>query len=1151
MGRTSLSIAVAVALCTLSAIRLCSDAGAAEKSGIDSGAAQSASPLADASAVRALADGRALLDAAKYAEAESLGRRLLADAEIASGADSPAAADALDLIAESLLRARRVKDPEARSLAERAVAIRENAAPVDSAALGRSLVILATVVRVSGDYAAARPLYERALAIQEKALGPDAPDLSRTLNAYGVLLHRTDEYAEARAAFERAVAITERADGRDHPSLAPVLYNLGNVVRDLEDLESAKQYQERAIAIWERTLGPDHPETAKGLNGLGHVLRHSGDYEGARALYERALAIYLESEGPEGPNVSYCSNNMGQILDMMGEYDAARPHIERAIRASEASLGPEHPEVFPEVVSLGNLESVLGNDVEAKALFERALAGWEKSLGPDHTRVAIALTNLGETEHRLGNHASALAHLERGLAIREKALGPDHKSVALSLDALGALRNAMGDREGAIRDGERAVAIWERALGPDHVDVAVSLIRLAETLADAGELDRAEQSLRRAAAIEERGNGPEHPDLAGSLQKLGSVLFAMDRREEAFATALRAEEIAAEHLGATARGLLERDALRLEAVRASGLDIAFSVLAAEPSPERTFRSWDRALRSRALVLDEIAARHHAIETTDDPEIAELARRVDSARQRLANLTVRDAGSLSPERRRELIDEARREKETAEREIAARSARFRSELANTTKGLDEISASLPEGSALVGYFHYRSYTPAIPQHGLRESDATHSYLAFALLSGDDAPIAVPLGPAAEIDSAIARWNAALLQSAHETPETRPQREEEERRAGRTVREALWDPIAVRVAKVDRLFIVPDGAVNAMSFGALPDGAHEYLVETGPTIHYLSAERDVLLWDGDGARGTGLLALGGADYDARSLADALEPMRRELAETFGTLAAAAAPLFRGSTPACRGFTSLTFAPLPGTEREIRAIVDIWRESGPRTDARASEKIIRVSGERASEEIVKRAAPGRRVIHLATHGFFLGEACAPGLGRQDEGLAGEGSRGGAHDVGSHARENPLLLCGLALAGANHRASAAPDEDDGILTAEEVAALDLTDVEWAVLSGCETGAGAVVSGEGVFGLRRAFQVAGARTLIMSLWPAEDEATRAWMTALYSARFERDLSSADATREASLAVLRDLRANGRATLPILWGGFVAAGDWR
>jgi CHAT domain-containing protein len=145
----------------------------------------------------------------------------------------------------------------------------------------------------------------------------------------------------------------------------------------------------------------------------------------------------------------------------------------------------------------------------------------------------------------------------------------------------------------------------------------------------------------------------------------------------------------------------------------------------------------------------------------------------------------------------------------------------------------------------------------------------------------------------------------------------------------------------------------------------------------------------------------------------------------------------------------------------------------------------------------------------------------------------------------------ENPLLLSGLALAGANHRQAAGPDEEDGILTAEEIAALDLSGVEWAVLSACDTGVGEVKAGEGVLGLRRAFQVAGVQTLITSLWPVEDRVARDWMGQLYRARLVLGLTTIDAVHQANLKTLRQRRAKGLTTHPFYWAGFVAAGDWR
>jgi CHAT domain-containing protein len=182
---------------------------------------------------------------------------------------------------------------------------------------------------------------------------------------------------------------------------------------------------------------------------------------------------------------------------------------------------------------------------------------------------------------------------------------------------------------------------------------------------------------------------------------------------------------------------------------------------------------------------------------------------------------------------------------------------------------------------------------------------------------------------------------------------------------------------------------------------------------------------------------------------------------------------------------------------------------------------------------------------VLHIATHGFFLGEKCPTIL----ETIHPRGSTGFGKYVAEG--ENPLLMSGFALAGANRRDLAVPDEDDGILTAEEVAALDLTEVEWAVLSACDTGVGVIRTGEGVFGLRRSFQIAGAGTLIMSLWPVDDESSRRWMLELYRNRFIEGMPTSDAVHQASLTMLRERRELGENIHPFFWAGFIASGDWR
>ena len=205
--------------------------------------------------------------------------------------------------------------------------------------------------------------------------------------------------------------------------------------------------------------------------------------------------------------------------------------------------------------------------------------------------------------------------------------------------------------------------------------------------------------------------------------------------------------------------------------------------------------------------------------------------------------------------------------------------------------------------------------------------------------------------------------------------------------------------------------------------------------------------------------------------------------------------------------------------------------------------------LTGAAATEAAFERAAPGSRVIHMATHGFFLDGSCGEPTAdsRGVGGLVSESTTPSA----PNDRPSGLRLAGLVLAGANRRDDGARSGEDGILTAEEIAAMNLEGVDWAVLSACDSGLGEPRSGEGVLGLRRAFLIAGARTVIMSLWSVDDASTAAWMRELYRARFVEGSDSMRSVALATMRTLADRRARGQSTHPFFWAGFQAGGDWR
>lgn len=420
----------------------------------------------------------------------------------------------------------------------------------------------------------------------------------------------------------------------------------------------------------------------------------------------------------------------------------------------------------------------------------------------------------------------------------------------------------------------------------------------------------------------------------------------------------------------------------------------------------------------------------------------------------------------------------------------------------------------------------------------------------LTAGGGEPALVPLGTARELEALVAQWEDEAIEGARIARRSPAEAESAYRRVAAALRKRIWDPVASHLAGAERVFVVPDGALHMVNLAAIPGPDDRYLVETGPGFHVLTAERDLVPDATDETIAKGLLAFGGADFDAAAPAGipAIAALDSPPAVESEPLLASALP-FRGARSRCEEFQRVHFAQLPGSEPEAHEVAELWKAAH---SGQPPEDVKTLVGAAATEAAFKAEALGHRALHLATHGFFLGGRCRPDAG----GSRGIGGLAPAAETAATPKtapvgENPLLLSGLALAGANRRDEAAPEYEDGILTAEEITAMDLTGVEWVVLSGCETGRGEIGQGEGVFGLQRAFRLAGARTVIMSLWAVKDEAAHAWMRALYDARLANGHDASGAVREASLQVLRARRTGGSSTHPFFWGAFVATGDWR
>ena len=711
-------------------------------------------------------------------------------------ADNKSVADSLDLVALSLIRLKRF-DAAEKYLAE-ALAIREAHAVEAPLALAQTLEFVGLMHRLSGRLADAGPPLERSISLRRQH-APAHPDVAAALQILGDLRFLVGDAAGASRIWSEARSIVERSLGPDHVAVAALLNRLGLAEAADGNLPKARTLREQALGIGERWLAPCNPYSAIFVNDLASSFGAEGEYSEARRLYRKASAILDD-----------CVQKLGV---------SPNPSTRATTALNEASLAAD-----------------VGDWAEAERLYRTSVDMWSKTLGADHPFVARGLDGLADVAASQGRFDAARRLYEQVLAMRRRTLGPAHPQVAWTLASLAAVSRRAGEPAIALRFADEAAAVFEKSGAGDEPDRYPQALELRGLLqASTGQVQEGRANLEKALSERSRIFGRTHPLVAGTQVSIAEVDFAAGSKDAALAAALDAEREGRAHLLFTARYLPERVALAYAARRPRGLDLALS--AALAVPDRHADALDALIRSRGLVLDELAARAHMLRTTGQQQSA-TSQRAQQARQRFANLLVR---SLDEPVARSLMDEARQEKEDSERALAEESASERAEIARAAVGLGEVRRALPAGSVLVSFVQFNRSTR---RHAIgMASNKTPSIAAFVLRGGQQSVALVPLGTVANIEQRVSAFrleaSGTRLLSGSD-PKTAML---EYRRAGDVLRQTIWDPIGAHLRDATRVFVVPDGAIGLVPFAALPAKGTTYLLEHSPPISYLSTERDL--------------------------------------------------------------------------------------------------------------------------------------------------------------------------------------------------------------------------------------------------------------------------------------------------------------------
>lgn len=438
----------------------------------------------------------------------------------------------------------------------------------------------------------------------------------------------------------------------------------------------------------------------------------------------------------------------------------------------------------------------------------------------------------------------------------------------------------------------------------------------------------------------------------------------------------------------------------------------------------------------------------------------------------ATLASVSTGRGKPEEIKTLEAEVR----SLESRISEKSSTFRR--ATKEVSLETVRAAIPPGGVLVDIVAFR---PLDAHYHTLSDQEPQRYVAFVLHGDGSDPVAIDLGPSEPIDRTVVQ-----LRTAVSNPKADPMA------PGKTLYDQVMAPLEPHLKGKTNIILSPDGALNTVPFAAMrKDDA--YLIDRY-TFTYVTSGRDLLRWGDGGEQGRGVVVVANPDFAMNGK----------------------------SAPSGSAFARVRFPALPGTESEAKAIKGLF----------PSAKTL--TGKDATESEIKRLRQPR-VLHVATHGFFLGQK---GAAPQTRALELDD----AEKTEVKEAQDPLLRSGLALAGASSLNG--NSSEDGILTALESASLDLAGTKLVVLSACQTATGEARNGEGVYGLRRAITMAGAETLVMSLWSVDDEATNYLMQGFYR-RLKAGAGRSESLREVQLEMARSKGVSH----PYYWAAFIPSGD--
>ncbi|MBI0400297.1 tetratricopeptide repeat protein [Cyclobacterium marinum] len=1105
----------------------------------------------------------------RYREAETLYRKITEIYKREMGEDNPDYAKSINNLALFLYE-NMGRYGEAEQLMHKATEITKQQLGENHFDYATSLNNLALLYSSMGRYAGVEALYRKASEIYKRELGEDHPDYAKSLNNLAGLYNRMGRYREAEQLYLNATEIIKQELGKENIYYATSLGNLADLYQNMGRYKEGELLFLQALQIRKKQFGEKHIYYAKGLGDLAGLYRKMGRYgEGEllllqalqirkkqfgekhiyyaaylgdlanlyvdRGSYRDAEQLFLQSTeisklqlGEDHPDYATSLGNIAMLYEIMGRYREAEQLYLKATEIRKAQLGEDHPNYAVSLNNLAALYKIMGRYFESETLLLKTKESFEKTLGKDHPDYAKALNNLAELYRSMGRYEEAEPLYINAMQIGKQQLGEDHPDYARSLNNLALLYSTIGQYKKAGPLYTKATEIRKAQLGEDHPDYAQSLNNLAGLYVSKGRHAEAEPMYTQAMGIQKAQLGEDHPDYASSLNNLALLYKNMGRYNEAEPLYLQGQQVYLHQLQTVFPSLSEKEKEQFLLTFNFNFEIfhSFALKRKGDNPAITAPQYDNALLLKGLLLQSISQMRERILASGDT----TAIRLFEDWQALKRQWLKESETSKSEREQAgIIPYATLEKaNTLEKELSSRSEAFAETTDTVRTAWQDIQQELKPGEAaieLIRYtWHDKNWTDTVHYAALIVTPETKAHPHLVLM---------------ENGTELEERGAQSYQSAFATRGASRVTDGDNPIPADSLYAYFWQPIQQALDSLGgaaKVYLSADGVYHTLNLQTLKNPeTGQYLLET-LDIQRVGSTRDLVIKKKQRAHNNDVVLAGFPTYPAspEAVASALERYQQGQAVPEPTPSLSSSNYGSYQTYRAINANRNSISPLPGTLAEVEQLASILNGEGISTQALLEHA--------ASEDVLKKVK-SPRILHIATHGFF-----EPESEQQAEDLNRKMLMNG---LGRETvTENPYLRCGLYLAGAETtlKNRGNPDfqrpegQEDGILTAYEATLLDLRSTELVVLSACETGLGVTKNGEGVYGLQRALQVAGAETVIFSLWKVADEQTQEMMGLFYGNWLEKGMSKRQAFKTAQQTIKEKYKD------PYFWGAFVMIG---